>query len=59
MLNIMKPDKQIISIMKSICKVPKSIPNLAMQLLYKIFTMNVFSFKNAYPLKELNALENN
>jgi hypothetical protein len=41
-------DKHIISVTKSICKVPRSTPNLATQLPHKLFVMNAFSFKNAY-----------
>ena len=47
-LEIHKLDKQIIAVTKEIWKVPKSTPNLATQLSYKLFGMNAFSFKNAY-----------
>jgi hypothetical protein len=48
LLSIKKLDKQIISTTKTICKVPKSTPNLTTQLLHKLFGMNFFSFNNAY-----------
>jgi hypothetical protein len=48
MLDIRKLDKQIITLTKAICKVPRSTPNLAIQLPHKLFGMDAFSFKTAY-----------
>ena len=48
MPDIKKLDKQIITLTKAICKVPRSTPNLAIQLPHKLFGMDAFSIKTAY-----------
>jgi hypothetical protein len=48
MMDILKLDKKIIALQKTICGLPKSTPNIIIQLPHEFFGINAFSLKITY-----------